>query len=60
MREVGKTEAVRTLGRSLARPMSEEEVALVSGADPLQDSVDPGTHGWEDHSPTGNPCADCD
>lgn len=48
----------RTIGRQLARQLTDAELRAVSGANYLQ--ADPGTHGPEDHSPTGNPCHDCD
>ena len=55
-------EAPRSLGSMLARPMSDEEIALVGGGavSSAERALDPGTHGPEDHSPTGNPCTDCD
>jgi hypothetical protein len=62
MKEQFKSDTVRTLGRSLARPMSEEEISLVSGADgqSTEDNQQSWSHGDDDHSQTGMPCTDCD
>jgi hypothetical protein len=45
----------RTLGRTLAREIPEAELEVVVGG-----LMAAGTHGSDDHSPTGEPCSDCD
>lgn len=48
----------RTLGRQLARELTEQELAVVSGGIASRESD---THtDFTDHTPTGNPCMDCD
>lgn len=51
--------AARTLGRQLAREISVDEMSNVSGGGPFVGNS-PESHGTDDHSPTGNPCSDCD
>jgi hypothetical protein len=48
----------RTLGRQLARELTEQELAVVSGGFASSESAT--ATDLTDHTPTGNPCSDCD
>jgi hypothetical protein len=48
----------RTLGRQLARELTEQELAVVSGG--FASSESETATDLTDHTPTGNPCSDCD
>lgn len=56
MRE--ETKGIRTIGRQLARNLTEAELELVAAGMMMLNTG--GSHGQDDHSPTGNPCSDCD
>jgi hypothetical protein len=50
---------VRPIGRRLARVLTKEEFVNIFGKQ-VGRLAAVGTHGTDDHTPTGNPCQDCD
>ena len=51
----------RPLGRKLARVVTEREFVDFFGKAQTKGVVfGTGTHGSDDHTPTGDPCRDCD
>ena len=50
---------VRPIGRRLARVLTKEEFVSIYGKQTGRLAA-VGTHGSDDHTPTGNPCQDCD
>jgi len=51
--------SVRPIGRRLARVLTKEEFVSIFGKQ-VGRLAATGTHGTDDHTPTGNPCQDCD